>query len=368
MSGSGNRYAMIMAGGSGTRLWPMSRADRPKQFIPFIAGRTLLQVAADRLDGLVGRDRVYVCTAEEHRGIVRDGLEGVGDEQILGEPCGRNTLPAVGFTAAVLCERDPDAVFAVFTADHLIQPVDVFGDCVRKGFEIAEQLENSLVTFGIKPTHAATGYGYVKVGEGMTGVDGAWGVERFVEKPDVVTAEGFLSDGGYLWNSGMFVWRAQTLLDCIGKYKPELYEGLMKIAAAWNDGDRVGTLERVYPTLEKISVDYGVMEPASADADVTVATVGMEVDWLDVGAWPAYGETVEVDGEGNRVVGRAAMVDSRENLVVCEDESEVVGLVGVEGLVVVRSGGRTLICSKAAAEQIKDLHERIGAEFGAEWL
>jgi mannose-1-phosphate guanylyltransferase len=363
------RYAVIMAGGSGTRLWPMSRAGHPKQLIPFIAGRTLLEAAAERLKGLIDPQRLLICTGEAYRAPIRAAMPAITDEQILGEPEGRDTLAAVGLPAAVLNARDPKATIAVFTADHLIQPPRVFQDRVTTGFEVVDKEPRTLVTFGINPTSPATGYGYVKLGDPLPGFDGANATAQFKEKPDAATAAQYLASGDYRWNSGMFVWRAATLLGCIERYQPEVHAGLMEIGAAWGTPRRGAVLAAVYPKLKKISVDYAIMERAVADPAVRVATVSMPVTWLDVGSWTAYGQTLRPDAAGNRAAGaKALLLDSGDNIVVSDDPNHLIAAIGVKDLVIVHTGRATLICHRDQVERIKQLHADIGKQFGESYL
>jgi mannose-1-phosphate guanylyltransferase len=364
------RYAMIMAGGAGTRLWPLSRRGTPKQFLPLIPGgggppRSLLQVAAGRLEGLIPPERRYVCSGEAFRGQVLDALPGLSDERYLGEPEGRDSVNAVGFAAAVLEKVDPEAIFCALTADHIIEPVDEFQRRIDVGFRLVEQDPSRLVTFSIEPTSAATRYGYVQRGEAIAGFDGAFEAPRFMEKPDEATARQYVASGEFGWNSGMFVWSARTFMRCIEVFMPENFAALKEIQGAWGTPRQAETIGRVYPELAKTSVDYGVMEPAAgpraAEAGARVATVSMDLRWLDVGTWPSYSETLTPDAAGNRAAalapGAAAYVaDSSNNLVVNSDAGHAVALVGCAGLVVVHTPEATLVMPAARAEELKKLH------------
>ncbi|RMH27645.1 MAG: mannose-1-phosphate guanylyltransferase, partial [Planctomycetota bacterium] len=353
------RYAMIMAGGSGTRLWPMSREGQPKQLIRFIhredgSVASLLEIAAERMAGLVPADRRYICTGERYRREILEALPSFDDAHLLGEPVPRDTVNAVAFAAAVFAKEDPAAVFAVLTADQLITPADAFNAAMDLGFSLVEADPTRLVTFGITPTHPATGYGYIERG-GPIG-EGAFGVERFVEKPPLEKAEAYVASGRFFWNSGMFVFNAKQFLELYDRYLPENRAGIQRIAAAWGTTDQKAVLDEVYPTLKKTSVDYGVMEPASGAADVSIVGVEMAVEWLDVGSWPSYGETITPDGDGNRVAGlRVASHGSTNNIVIGDgsDRGHLVALVGCEDLIVVRTGRATLVMPRAKAEELK---------------
>jgi mannose-1-phosphate guanylyltransferase len=353
------RYAMIMAGGSGTRLWPMSRKARPKQLLPFINGRSLLDIAAARLDGIVPSERRYICTNEAFRSAIRQSLPQFMDEQILGEPVGRDTVNAVGLTAAILMTHDPRAVFAVLTADHLIEPQDEFVRAVDLGFRVVEADPSRFVTFSIKPTFPATGFVYVERGEAIEGFDGAFRAAQFVEKPDLETAKSYFASGGFNWNSGMFVFPAAMFMRVLQQCLPENHAGLMEIADAWGSSDakRQATLGDVYPNLKKISVDYGVMEPVSKDASAacTICTVPMNVNWTDVGSWPSYGETLPPDALGNRSNAKSLNVDSRNVLAVSDDPQHTITTIDCSDLIIVRTKDATLVCPRSSAERIKDL-------------
>ena len=354
---------MVMAGGSGTRLWPLSRRDRPKQLVPMPGGRTLLAIAMERLGTLVEPSNRLVCTGESFRGAIHAVLPALDDAQILGEPEPRDTLNAIGLTAAVVATLDPEAVLAVLTADHLIEPEDAFRAALRRGFEVVESNPSRLVTFGIEPTHPATGYGYVERGAPLDDHDGAWTARRFVEKPDLDTAKEFLEAGTFSWNSGMFVYAAAPLLAALERFQPAAHEGLTRIAGAWDTPDRDAVLSEVYPDLPRISVDYGLMEPASTCDETPVCIVPMAVTWRDVGTWSSLGETLAPDDAGCRASGLSAHLDSRGVLTISDDPDHLVATVGCEDLVVVHTADVTLVCPAAEAQRVKALAESVDDRF-----
>jgi mannose-1-phosphate guanylyltransferase len=362
------RYALIIAGGSGTRLWPMSRDNAPKQLLPFIGGKTLLEISARRLEGLVPASQRYVCAAEKHEEIIRRVLPELGPDQFLGEPCGRDTLNAVGFSAALLARHDPDAVIAVFTADHIIEPIETFLKIVESGYRIVERQPEVLVTFGITPTHAATGYGYLQLG--APAAADSHRVDEFKEKPDASAALRYFQAGAnrFLWNSGMFVWRASTLLDCIRRYRPDSYAGIQKIAAAWATPGYLSILKDIYPSLPKISVDFAVMEPASRDPLVKVVAVPMPLQWLDVGAWTSFAQTCPHDQDQN-ALGAAStlMINSSGNLLVSNDPHHLIATIGCQNLMVIHTPEATLICPADQAESVKSAQKMAVEKFGSQY-
>ncbi len=353
------RYAMIMAGGSGTRLWPMSRSSKPKQLLPLIGGQSLLALAAQRIQNLVPQSNRYICTAERDRAAIRAQIPWLDDAHILGEPMGRDTVNAVALSAAVLGARDADAVFAVLTSDHLIQPDAEFERAMELGFKLVEADPRRLVTFAVKPSFAATAYGYVEQSQPISGFPGAFHVSRLVEKPSQARAQEYLAAGTFNWNSGMFVFNAQTVLSALERLKPEVAAGMRQIAAAWGTPQARATLERVYPTLPKISVDYALMEPAVADAALEVCVVPMSVSWRDVGNWSSYAdwltEGTHSDAKGNCTDARAVHTESTGTVAVSDDPSHTIATIGLDNIIIVHTKDATLVMRKDMAERVKDV-------------
>ncbi|SEK24670.1 mannose-1-phosphate guanylyltransferase (GDP) [Blastococcus sp. DSM 46786] len=364
------RHAVIMAGGSGTRLWPLSRGDRPKQLLDVVAGadgapRSLLAEAWERLRAVLPADTVWVCTAARYADQVRAALPELRTDRLVLEPVARDTANAVGLTAALVADVDPDAELAVVSADHVIRPVERFADALRTAYDALAARPRSLVTLGIRPTAPATGFGYVQRGA-PTGRPGVAEAASFREKPDRATAEEYLASGRYLWNSGMFVWRARTVLDALADHLPASAEGLARIVAAPAGPARDAVLAEVFPGLPKISVDYAVLEPAATEPG-RVLVVDLDVDWLDVGSWPALAHTLDDDGAGNAVRGPAVVLDGAGNIVLSDDPEHLVALVGVQDSVVVHTADVTMVCPVADAERVKLLlgavQERYGDRF-----
>lgn len=363
------RNVVIIAGGSGTRLWPLSRAERPKQMLPLAGGRSLLRVAYDRLEGLVDADRIYVCTAAAHADLVREQIPELGESRVIGEPAGRDTANAVGLASAVVGRDDPDAVLAIVTADHLITPEKQFRASIEEAFALVEQRPRALCTFGIEPTHPHTGLGYVERGAAIEGT-GAFLVERFREKPDRATAEEYLATGRFWWNSGMFVWRAATLLTVLDTLLPESAQRLRRAGEAWDTPEREAVLAEVYPDLRKISVDFAVMEPVSqGKADAEVVVVPMPVQWLDVGSWAALASTLEVDPDGNTSTAGCltCLVDSRENVIVTDDPGHLIAAVGLSRHIIVHTRDVTMVCPLSDGERVKELVAAVEARHGGDY-
>ena len=272
--------AVILAGGSGTRLWPLSTPSFPKQFLPLPNGRSMIQESLARVEGLISPEQAWVVTGRSMVELVREHLPVIPTSHILGEPMGRSTAAAIGWAAATIARRDPQATMMVLTADHVITKIDVFNQALRLAEKLSRQ--GYLVTLGIKPTGPETGYGYIRYGAAFSeGFEHqAFYGERFVEKPNVAMANTYLEDGHYVWNSGMFVWKVETILAALKKYLPELAQKIDVIAESMGTAQEQATLDEVWPTLQTISIDYGVMEKTN-----TFAVIPVYIGWNDVGNW-----------------------------------------------------------------------------------
>ena len=363
------QYGVIMAGGAGTRLWPVSRGDKPKQLINVMRGKSLLQLGYDRLRGMLPPERIFVCTGAVHGQAVLENLPELPKENLLGEPEGRDTANAVGFPAAVLAKRDKDAVAAFITADHVIEPVDVFQNSIKTGFDVVAEYPNALVTFGIVPTHGHTGLGYIHRGEALMvkGRSGAaFRVQAFKEKPDKPTADRYVESGRYYWNSGMFVWRCDTVFNELGMHLPENHKLLAAIADAWGTPNQESVIRELYPKLKKISVDYAIMEPASQrKGKAQVVVVEMPVKWLDVGSWPALSETLAMDEHDNAIDAETAcFLDSDGNIVISTDPQHLISTIGLSDMIIVHTKDATLVCPKGEAQRVKELVGKVKEKYG----
>jgi mannose-1-phosphate guanylyltransferase len=362
------RHAVIMAGGSGTRLWPLSRGRRPKQLLDVVddgrgGAHSLLMEAFERLRTVLPSEQIWVCTAARYADQVRAALPELAAGRLALEPVARDTANAIGLVAALVADDDPDAELAVVSADHVIRPVDRFATALENAYAALALNPRSLITLGITPTSAATGFGYIQRGA-PTAVAGVAQVVAFREKPDRGTAESYLASGDYVWNSGMFVWRARTVLDALAAHLPESSEGLRRIVAAPAGSARDQVLAEVFPTLPKISIDYAVLEPAAAEPG-RVLVADLDADWLDVGSWPSLASTLEADGDGNAARGLSVIVDGAGNIVFSDDPDHLVALVGVRDSVVVHTADVTMVCPVGEAERVKALLGVVEARHGS---
>ena len=362
-----NLYAVIMAGGSGTRFWPLSREAMPKQLLRIDGGETLIQQTIARVSPLVPPDRIYIVTNKNHAEQIRFQVPEIRKENYIIEPVAKNTAAAIGLAAIHINHHNPDGVMAVLAADHVIRHKDRFLDTLKDACGIARS--GYLVTIGIKPTRPETGYGYIEAGEKLevrsqkseteeADAPIAFRVLRFVEKPDIETARGYVEAGSYYWNSGMFVWRAGVILEEIGRQMVTLYKGLKEIESSFGKGTEESVTGEVFPKLESISIDYGVMEKSDK-----VAVVPADLGWNDVGSWTALDEIANRDANGNVITGNVVDVDSKDSIIYATNR--LVATLGLKDTVVVDTEDATLVCRKDRAQDVKKIVtelKRRGAE------
>lgn len=351
-------HAVIMAGGSGTRFWPASRALRPKQFLPLAHGKPLIQATIDRVAGLCARDQIWIVTNQKQARALLKLLPDFPKEQIIVEPEARDTAPCVALATATIAARDPNATMIVLPADHVIEPVADFQHMLSRGVAIAAD-NATLVTFGITPTFPATGYGYIECGQPIDGAaPQALRAVRFREKPDRATAEQFVQSGSFLWNSGIFVWTATAIRAAMQKGNPELAAACDTMLAAAKANDRA-KVTRAFKRAPKISVDYAVMEKADK-----VAVVRATVRWDDVGSFPAIDAIGEKDAAGNASLlsaGASLLNCQGSNNIVYAEGKRTVALFGVKDLVVVAVGDAVMVCPRDRAADLKTLVEHVKA-------
>lgn len=351
-------HALIMAGGGGTRFWPRSRQARPKQFLSLTGERTLLQATFDRIEAQVPPERAWVMTSAAHRAEAGRQLAMVPENQIIGEPCGRDTAPCIGLGAALIARRDPEAVMLVMPADHVIEPAQEFRRIAHAAAQLAEENPGALITFGIVPTWASTGYGYIQRGEelGARQSVAVHRVQKFREKPNEEVARDYVGSGDYYWNAGIFVGKARTFLDQLEKHEPEMHAGLCRIAAAWGSSRQEAVLSDTFPSLKKISIDFAVMERAQE-----VLVMRAPYQWDDVGSWLALERLHPQDAESNTIQARHIGVDTK-NCVIVGDATKVIATIGVSNLVIVQDGDCILIADRSKESDVKKIVEQIAKQ------
>jgi mannose-1-phosphate guanylyltransferase len=349
-------YAIIMAGGSGTRFWPKSRRNRPKQLLRLSGETTMLQQTVERIEPLVERDRILIITGSDQAEATRAQLPGLPEGNVIAEPAPRDTAPCVGLAAGIVDKRDPTATMIVMPADHVIEPAEAFRATVKAAVAVVDLDPDALVTFGIKPTHPETGYGYIEEGALVDTRDGiaVHEVVQFREKPDRETAERFLTAGNFVWNSGIFVWRARTILAELAALEPILKD--------WNTPKGRETFKRLFPELERVPIDKAVMERASK-----VRVLDVPYRWNDVGDWRALGSLLDRDAAGNAIQGHVIARDTTNSIII-SDDGGLVATLGVDDLVIVHSGRATLVARRDRLDQLKALVERLSDEGHASYL
>jgi mannose-1-phosphate guanylyltransferase len=349
-------HAVVMAGGSGTRFWPKSRRNRPKQLLKLHGDLTMLQQTVERIAPLTAPERTWIITGADQAEASRGQLPDLPFANVVCEPCPRDTAACVGLAATIVVAADPDATMIVMPADHVIAPAETFRKTVRAALDVIDADPTAFVTFGIRPTRPETGYGYIERGE-LLGQPGGIALNRVVqfrEKPDAATAESFLAAGNFAWNSGIFVWRARAILDALAVHKPEMAKSLERIGLALGTADEAAVIAREFPALEKIPIDKAVMEKAS-----NVRVLEVIYDWNDVGDWRALTALVQPDQDGNTIQGRVLARDTRGSILVADDGA-LIATLGIEDLVVVQSGGATLVARIDQLDKLKSLVESLG--------
>ena len=342
-------HAVIMAGGCGTRFWPASRRARPKQLLALACDQPLLRLTLDRIAPLVPPERLWVVTTESHLAATRELLPDLPDGNIIAEPVGRNTAACAGLAAVAVRARDPEAVMVVLPADHIIGEEARFRSAVSAAAAVVAR-DGGLLTFGIRPAHPETGYGYLR--QGAPHIEEAgWVIHRlegFVEKPDAERAQAYLESGRYLWNAGIFCWRARDLLAEITRHLPEMAAGMQQIADAWSSPRAAAALAEVYPQLPATSVDFGIMEKADRGWVMPV-----DFPWSDVGSWLALADHLASDTHGNAIRGRVHAVDASGNVLV--SDGPLIAALGIRDLVVVTTADAVLVVPKDQAQRVKEL-------------
>jgi mannose-1-phosphate guanylyltransferase len=342
-------HAMIMAGGGGTRFWPRSRQQRPKQFLTFAGDRTLLQQAMDRIEVLVPPQNRWVITGEIYRAETARQLPVLAADHVIGEPCGRDTAPCIALGAALIHRRDPDAVMIVTPADHVIEPVQEFRRSAHVAVQMAEEHPKALITFGIPPTFPSTGYGYIHRGPEIAqrqGI-GVFKVQQFKEKPDADVAERFVASGQYFWNSGIFVWKAATVLEALGQQRPRIQDGAQRIAEGWDTTRRDEVLKREFEAMERVSIDYAVMQQAKE-----VLVVQAPYSWDDVGSWLALERMSPQDADNNTVKALHCGLKTKGCVIVSEPD-HLIATIGVENLLIVHDANATLVADRRDEANVK---------------
>ncbi len=364
-------YIVIIAGGKGERFWPQSRAACPKHLLPVVGEKPLLAQTLDRVKPLAPAKNIFVITSAVQAKAVRAVCKGIPSANVVVEPMGRDTAAAVGLAAALVGARDPNGVFAILPADHVIHDSKAYQADLAAAFAAAAA-DDVMVTIGITPTEPATGFGYIQIGDAWKKFGSGRAqrpvsrVRRFVEKPKLETAQQYLASGDYLWNAGMFVWSVPVVNAAFAAHAPELDSGLKKIRAAFAAGKSLETtLKKIYPALPRISVDYALLEKSA-----NVVVLPSTFDWDDVGAWPAVPKHFTPDAAGNVTRGLAIVEQGKNNLVFSDAKSKhLVTVLGADDLIVVHTPDATLVAPKSKAQEIKALLKRVESlKGGAKWL
>lgn len=344
-------HAVIMAGGSGTRFWPVSTRKMPKQLLKLYGDRTMIQSTVDRLGDLVDSRNVLVVTNRILVDETRKQLPEVPVDQIIGEPAKRDTAPCVGLAAAWVMHKDPEGIMVVMPADHVIVGQEAFRDAVTFAADRIESSPEKFVTFGIKPTYPAESFGYIERGESQSGDQelGLYEVRRFREKPDAKTAAEFLATGGFYWNSGIFVWKASTVMEALKRFQPEMYAHLERIQEAIGTDRFAEVFEREFKAIKGTSVDYAIMESYEH-----VSVIEAPFDWDDVGNWQAVGRLIAPDDNGNSIIGKSINLDTEDSIIRGEN-GHLIATLGLKNCIVVQTENATLVADKSREESVREI-------------
>ena len=341
--------AVIMAGGRGERFWPKSRNLCPKQFLSLTSdGETMIQKTVKRLSPIVEMEDIFIVTNAAYTDLVTEQLPNLPKENILAEPCARNTAPCIAYAAAIIKRKYDDAVMLVLPSDHLIGYENIYVKTLKKAVSVCMEDEN-LVTIGITPAYPETGYGYIYFGDE---VGDSYKVEKFVEKPDLATAKQYLASGKYLWNSGMFVWKISSIMTNLKKFMPEIYEGALRIGESFGTGDYTETLVKEFTAFTSESIDFGIMEKAE-----NIYTIPGSFGWDDVGSWLAVERINEIDDDKNYINGDVISIGS-ERTTICGGK-RLIAAVGVEDIIIVDTDDAVLVCSKNNTQDVKQVIARL---------
>lgn len=343
-----NNYCLIMAGGSGTRFWPRSLKAKPKQYLSLFGDQSLIQESVQRFAHFIPEEQIYVVSARSQQQVLEEQTTNLPKENLIYEPFGKNTLPAIGLAALFIAKKDPDGILVVSPSDHLIQNDELFRQTIESAVQIADE-KNGIVTIGITPKYPATGYGYVKtasevqIGQAIK----SYGVNKFVEKPNLEVATGYLKSGGFYWNSGIFVFKVSVFLDAVKKYSPSLFADLLRIQEHIGKADFETALAEIYSKVESISIDYGILEKAD-----NVFLVQGDFVWNDLGSWEeVYKYDQRKDENQNATTGEVILLDTKNSYVYAPDS--LVAVVGLDDVIVVQEGNTILVCKRDRAEDIK---------------
>lgn len=354
-----------MAGGKGERFWPQSRFKKPKQLLPIVGDEPMLRQTLHRLKGIISPENIMIITHELQRPSVIKICPELNEDQIIGEPVGRNTAPTAALAAVLIKQKNPQATFALLPADQVIHDIAAFQKVLLSAFKIAEQEEN-LITVGINPTYAATGYGYIHRGSSLKtkSASSLYNVKRFVEKPDFETANKYYQSGDYYWNAGIFVWSVSAIKTALEQHCTSLWHDIQNIEYGLKSGGCIKKLiETIYSQIEPISIDYALMEKAK-----NVIVLESTFDWDDVGEWPAVVRHYPADAQGNTIRGKAIVHDGKNNLVI-NKEGHLTAVIGVEDLIIVQTPDATLVCPKSKAQDIKKIVQKLNdLPEGSIWL